>query len=459
MKTAIRAAVAAFTVALSCGTAFANDNPPTLQALLGNPDGLKVAGSTRVRYESVDGQARTGFEPSSQIVSLRTTLMVDYTKGPLRIGGELRDARVYNAGPLSPVTANEVNAFEPVQAYIGANLGDVLGSGTKTSFQAGRMTMTLGSGRLLSGLEFRNTTNGVTGLRTDFVGKTGGALTMFWLMPQLRLPADKTGLLDNKVQLDKESTASVLWGAYATSPKLMADTKFDVGYFRFAEHDRPSLQTRDRNLHTINLRLFRNPSPGKLDWEAEHAFQFGHISSSAVPGASTQKVAASFTHLAVGKTFGGSWAPHLSLEYDHASGSQPTGSYGRFDTLQGNAPLDFAPSGIYSEVNRANITSPGVRLEVTPSKRFDGLLEFRSLFVPSVTDGFASTNVRDPSGKARKYAGEQYDVRGRYWVIPKVLRAEVDLTYLRKGPFFADAPNAPPDGDTKYGAFSLIGYF
>ena len=109
MKTAIRAAVAAFTVALSCGTAFANDNPPTLQDLLGNPDGLKVAGSTRVRYESVDGQARTGFEPSSQIVSLRTTLMVDYTKGPLRIGGELRDARVYNAGPLSPVTARQSN--------------------------------------------------------------------------------------------------------------------------------------------------------------------------------------------------------------------------------------------------------------------------------------------------------------------------------------------------------------
>ncbi len=33
------------------------------------------------------------------------------------------------------------------------------------------------------------------------------------------------------------------------------------------------------------------------------------------------------------------------------------------------------------------------------------------------------------------------------------------LTYLRKGPFFADAPNAPRDGDSKYGAFSLIGYF
>lgn len=459
MKKCVRAAVAAFVVALSCGTAFANDKPPTLQDLLGNPDGVKVVGSTRVRFEDIDGQARTGFEPSSQIVSLRTTLLVDYTTGPFRIGGELRDARVYNAGPLSPVTANEVNTFEPVQAYIGANLGDVLGTGTKTSFQAGRMTMTLGSGRLLSGLEFRNTTNGVTGLRTDFVGKTGGAITAFWLMPQIRLPSDKPSILDNKVRLDRESTASVLWGAYATSPRLMADSKLDVGYFRFAEHDSPKLQTLDRDLHTINLRLFRNPSPGKLDWEAEHAFQFGHISSSLASGAPTRKVAAAFTHLAVGKTFAGSWAPHLTLEYDHASGSKPTGTYGRFDTLLGNAPLDFSPSGIYSEVNRANITSPGVRLEVTPSKRFDGLFEFRSLFVPHVTDGFASTGVRDPGGTARKYAGEQYDLRGRYWIIPKALRAEVDLTYLRKGPFFADAPNAPPDGDTKYGAFSLTGYF
>jgi hypothetical protein len=459
MKRSIRAAVAASAIALSCGTAFANDHPPTLQDLLGNPDGLKVIGSTRVRFETIDGQARTGFEPSSQIVSLRTTLLVDYTTGPFRIGGELRDARAYNAGPLSPVTVNEVNALEPVQAYLGANLGDLLGTGTKASFQAGRMTMTLGSGRLLSGLEFRNTTNGVTGLRTDFVGKTGGALTMFWLMPQLRLPSDKASILSNKVRLDKESTASVLWGAYATSPKVMADSKFDVGYFRFAEHDRPTLQTLDRNLHTIDLRWYRNPSPGKLDWEAEQVYQFGHISSSLIPGAATRKVEASFTHLGVGQTFGGSWAPHLSLVYDYASGSHPNGTYGRFDTLQGNAPLDFAPSGIYSEINRANIRSAGVRLEVAPSKRLDGMAEFRTLSVPSVTDGFASTGVRDPSGNARKYAGEQYDLRGRYWIIPKALRAEVDLTYLRKGPFFADAPNAPPDGDSKYGAFSLIGYF
>lgn len=459
MKRAVCAALAASTFALSCGPAFADDNPPTLQALLGNPDGLKIVGSTRVRYESIDGQARTGFEPSSQIVSLRTTLLVDYTTGPWHIGGELRDARAYNDGPLSPVTVNEVNAFEPVQAYIGGNFGEVLGKGTKTSFQAGRMTMTLGSGRLLSGLEFRNTTNGVTGLRTDFVGKTGGAITAFWLMPQIRLPSDKASILANKVQLDRESTASVLWGAYASSPKLIADSKFDIGYFRFAEHDRPNLQTLDRNLHTIDLRFYRSPSPGKFDWEAEQVVQFGHISSSLAPGAPTRKVVASFTHLGVGQTFGGSWAPHLSVVYDYASGSHPDGTYGRFDTLQGNAPLDFAPSGIYSEINRANIRSAGVRLEVTPTKRLDGMAEFRTLSVPSVTDAFASTGVRDPSGNARKYAGEQYDLRGRYWIIPKALRAEVDLTYLRKGGFFADAPNAPPDGDSKYGAFSLIAYF
>ncbi len=453
------AAFAASACALACGPALADDNPPTLQELLGNPDGLKIVGSTRVRVESIDGQARTGFEPSSQIISLRTTLLIDYTLGPLRIGGELRDARAYNDGPLSPVTVNEVNALEPVQAYIGANLGDTLGTGTKTSVQAGRMTMTLGSGRLLSGLEYRNTTNGVTGVRTDFVGKTGGAITMFWLMPQIRLPSDKASILDNKVQLDRESTASVLWGAYATSPKLIADSKFDVGYFRFAEHDRPNLQTLDRNLHTIDLRWYRNPAPGRFDWEAETIVQFGHISSSVTPNAPTRNVEALFTHFSVGKTFGGAWAPHLSLVYDYASGSHPDGTYGRFDTLQGNAPLDFAPSGIYSEINRANIRSAGVRLELTPNKRLDGMAEFRTLSVPSVTDAFASTGVRDPGGNARNYAGEQYDLRVRYWIIPKALRAEADFTYLRKGPFFADAPNAPPDGDTRYGACSLIAYF
>ncbi|MBY0282902.1 MAG: alginate export family protein [Sphingomonas sp.] len=451
--------IAALTLAVGVAAPAVAEDPPTLYKVLGSPENLKIAGSTRVRFEALDGQARPGFDNASELVSLRTTLFVEYDFNPIRIGGEIRDARVYDSGPRTPISTSEVNAVEPVQAYIAADLGGVLGKGSTTSLQAGRMIISLGSSRLVTSEEFRNTANGYTGLRFDYKARSGATATAFWVLPQTRLPSDRAGLAANRVELDRESIDLVLWGAYVVTPKLVAGGKIDVGYFRLAEHDSRTLQTLDRNLHTIDLRFYRDPAPGKLDWEAEGAFQYGRISSSLAANAPTRPVAATFYHLRIGHSFKGRWAPRLSIEYDYASGTRSTGSFGRFDTLFGGRRADFSPSGIYNEINRTNISSPGVRLEVTPTKRWDGMFEARALFVPEITDVFATTGVRDPLGRSGNYAGDQFDIRARYWLIPKVLRGEVDFTYLRKGPFLRQAPNAPRNGDTRFAAVSLIAYF
>ncbi len=457
MRTKVR--IAAFALAAGVAVPVVAQDSPTLHKVLGAPDNLKINGSTRVRFEALDGQARPGFDSASELVSLRTTLFVEYDFNPIRIGGEIRDARVYDSGPLTPVTTSEVNAVEPVQAYIAADLGGVLGKGSTTSLQAGRMIISLGSSRLVTSEEFRNTANGYTGLRFDFRAKTGATATAFWVLPQTRLPDDRAALRANRVELDRESIDLVLWGAYVSTPKLIAGGKIDIGYFRLAESDGGTIQTLDRNLHTVDFRLFRDAAPGKLDWEAEGAIQYGTISASLAANAPTRRVAAGFYHFSVGRSFKGPWAPRVSIEYDYASGTRSTGTFGRFDTLFGGRRVDFSPSGIFNEINRANISSPGARLEVKPTKRWDGMLDARALFVPEVTDAFATTGVRDPLGRSGNYAGEQFDLRARYWLIPKHLRGEVDFTYLRKGPFLRQAPNAQRNGDTRFAAVSLIAYF
>lgn len=457
MRTIVRILALAL-MAEVAAPAIARD-PPTLHQALGAPGNLKISGSTRARFEALDGQARPEFDSASELVSLRTTLFVEYDLNPIRIGGEIRDARVYDSGPGTPVTTSEVNTLEPVQAYVAADLGDVFGKGSTTSLQAGRMIMSLGSSRLVTSEEFRNTANGYTGLRFDLRAKTGAAATAFWVMPQTRLPADPPGLRSNRVELDRESIDLVLWGAFVSTPKLIAGGKIDLGYFRLAENDGRTLPTLDRNLHTFNFRLYRDPAPGRLDWDAEGAIQFGTISASLAADAAKRRVAAGFYHFSVGRSFAGPWAVRLSIEYDYASGTRSTGSFGRFDTLFGGRRVDFSPSGIFNEINRANISSPGVRLEMKPTKRWDAMLDVRALFVPEVTDAFATTGVRDPLGQSGNYAGEQFDIRARYWLIPKVLRGEVDLTYLRKGPFLRQAPNAQRNGDTRFAAVSLIAYF
>ncbi|MGH6755086.1 MAG: hypothetical protein ACREDP_23240, partial [Bradyrhizobium sp.] len=52
---------------------------------------LKISGSFRARYETIDGQARAGFNSSDDLISLRTRIAADYDAGTLRFGAELYD--------------------------------------------------------------------------------------------------------------------------------------------------------------------------------------------------------------------------------------------------------------------------------------------------------------------------------------------------------------------------------
>ena len=165
-----------------------------------------------------------------------------------------------------------------------------------------------------------------------------------------------------------------------------------------------------------------------------------------------------FVHGDVGYTFGGAWKPHLSVEYDQASGDSPGGDYGRFDTLFGMRRADLAPAGLYNAIGRSNIISPGVRFEVTPSQHTDAFFTLRPLWLAERTDSFSSTGVRDPSGRSGSSAGTQLDTRLRHQ-LSRQLRLELDAVLLRKGRFLRDAPNAPPGQWTRYLAFNATASF
>lgn len=75
------------------------------------------------------------------------------------------------------------------------------------------------------------------------------------------------------------------------------------------------------------------------------------------------------------------------------------------------------------------------------------------------TDSFATTSVRDVTGRSGRFAGHQVDGRVRYWVVPGFLRSEVNALWLAKGRFLKSAPNAPRVGDTGYLSTSLIATF
>ncbi|MBF9151650.1 alginate export family protein [Novosphingobium sp. 1Y9A] len=417
-----------------------------------------MGGSVRLRYETLTGQPRINLPPTDQQVALRTTLAVEYKATPtFRIGAEMFDSRAWLGKPGSSVSANDVNTLEVVQGYVAVDLTPA--QGTKLTLEAGRFVLNLGSRRLIAADDYRNTTNGYTGLRADLKTSDGTAATLIYTLPQIRKPDDQASVLANRYGLDKESFDLRLWGGLVWRPKTVFGATAEASYFRLQERDSPSRATRDRNLHTVAARLIREPKAGKPDFEIEGAWQFGEVSETARTGARKLDVDAWFIHADAGYLFPGPAHLRLSVEYDYASGDGPGGSYGRFDTLFGMRRADFSPAGVLAAIGRSNIKSPGLRAEVAPGKRFDAFATYHPLWLAERTDSFATTGVRDASGKSGTFAGHQIEGRMRYWIVPGFLRGEVNAFWLAKGRFLRAAPNAPATGNTTYVSSAVLASF
>lgn len=442
----------------STGTA-AYAEAPAGQNVVSDPDSLHLSGSVRLRYEALDGQPRAGLRDADEQLDLRTILGAEYTRGAVKAVAELHDSRAWLHREGSPISANEINTLELVQGYVAASFDDPFGQGGKFAIQAGRMTLNLGSRRLVSSDDYRNATNGYTGVRVDLQTADNLTATAIYVLPHIRLPDDLPSIRAQKPGWDRESFDFQLWGGLVARPNTIAKATLELGYFGLLERDWQGHPTRNRDLDNYSARLIRNPRPGQFDFEIEGVYQAGSIRTSASPTAPKQEVSAYFLHADAGYTLRGSSKIRLSVEYDSVSGDAPGGKFGRFDTLFGMRGGDFAQSGIYNAIGRANLSSIGFRAELPPVARWEAYGTYRAMWLAEKTDFFSTTGVRDAAGQSGNFAGNQFEVQIRYWIIPKLLRAQLNGVYLAKGEFLRTAPNAPNTGNTKYIATALTAQF
>jgi len=432
--------------------------PGPLAEALGAPDDLTISATLRARAEGIDGQFRPRPAAADSMVSLRTTLAVEYDAGPVRFGGELWDSRAYGEARTSSITTSDVNTLELVQAYARVELGDWRkgAKGGKGLLTLGRQTMDIGSRRLVARNRFRQTSNGFTGANLEWTTRSGARLQAFWTMPQLRRPDDAQGLQDNRVKFDLETTRVQFFGAHGTLPHVLGGS-FEAYGFRLAEQDGDNRLTRNRRLLTLGARAFARPAAGQWDHDVEGAYQFGTARRSTGAADLTDlDVSAWFLHAEAGYSLKHGWKPRVAALFDAASGDRGRpGRYGRFDTLYGARRFDFGPTALYGALQRSNIVSPGVRLEAAPDKRTDVMASYRVLWLESARDAFATTGVRDASGASGRFAGHQAEVRLRHWIVPDLLQAETGGAVLFKRGVLSAAPNAPGTGNSVYGYFDL----
>ena len=428
----------------------AGDRPFRLHDALHVPDWLILGGSQRTRYEGLANQFRPGLDQNDQAIALRILVMLGASFGPASIVGELQDSRAYLTDENSGISTSVVNALEPLQAYVNFHLDHVFVDGAGLDLRAGRQTMNLGGQRLVARHRFRNTIQNYTGITSHWLTSGGTELFAFGVLPVRVEPdnSDSEGLLDNRIELDRESFDLAFWGAFFKQ-SLGSGTALEVYFFGLNERDGEDFATRNRQLYTPGLRVVREPQGGEWDTDLENVVQFGsRRSSTEGDDTSDHEALAYFHHASAGYTFGVAWAPRVSAEFDHASGDDPsTQRYERFDSLFGPRRSEFGPTDIYGPLGRENIISAGLRIGAKPHPLLDGYVSWRANWLADDRDSFARTGVRDESGQSGRFAGNQIELRARLWLIPDSLRWELGGAAFIQGRFMCDAPNATGYGD------------
>ncbi len=79
-------------------------------------------------------------------------------------------------------------------------------------------------------------------------------------------------------------------------------------------------------------------------------------------------------------------------------------------------------------MQRSNLISPAVRLEVTPSPVWDAFITYRSLFLAKATDSFATTGYGTVPVDPVTSRASRSRLRLRYWIIPDAMLLDTGIT-------------------------------
>lgn len=423
-------ALGALSLGVLAAPALAQDPPKQpirINDYIGGPDYLRISGQHRTRFESLNGQFRTGStrDTEDQLFN-RSTLSVDYTRNEWGATIEGLDGRAFGTRDDSFADTTTVNTLDVLQA----NASYAFGNGHKVTL--GRFTMDVGSRRLVACNEYRNTINSFNGVLWDYENEKGAARA-FWTMPTHRRPSNRMMLVDNEHDWDTQTTDYQFYGVHLTQ-RIGDAANFEQYIFRLTD-DRSG---RDEDITTLGLRYDRPSRPGHLFGEAEAALQIGDRFA--------DDVEAYFAHASVGYTCDCDIQPSVRVAIDYATGDGSGNDYERFNTLFGARRFEYGPTGIYGAIGRRNIISPEIRFSVRPTDTTWIMLAWRDIRLETGSDAWVEAS--DNTGQGRS-VGQQTELRLRWEPCKRNMRFEVGGAYLAGGNF-RETSTSGRSSDTRY---------
>src|SRR5690606_28942400 len=319
--------------------------------------------------------------------------------------------------------------------------------------RAGRMTMNLGSRRLLARSGFRNTISSFTGIDWEWRGADGNNARAFYVVPMRILPSAPDALLGNDRELDRGNRDTAFRGAYYRFPAFGNRDNAELFWLGMDRGNRPRNDGAPRDLDTFGFRFFRPSEPRHWSYEVEAVWQRGESSATA---AGVRRVGldheAYFYHWEFGYAFAARWSPVLLLQADHASGDEDPfdDRNDGYDTLFGERRFDFAPQGIYGAFARGNLRTPGIRLTFRPKPRWRAMLSYRSFELAAARDAWSGVGLRDLTGQSGRSIGTQLEGSFNWSAIEDRLSLEAGFAQLWAGRFMREASGPSFRGDPTY---------
>ncbi len=414
-----------------------------------------LTGSARARAEVLANQFRAGGSGSDQQLATRLLLHARATTDDWTAGVEIQDSRGYFDDDGSRLTTSNINAADILQFYAQRRLE--FADDAKATLTLGRQTLDIGSQRQLERVEFANVIFNYTGAYLHVDQASGYQWHALYVVPVGRLPVDPAGLRDNRVVADREQSQRRLWGLHAVRrdawPGAVPGLLAEAFVYGLRERDTERFPTPNRDYLTVGLRLFRAPAAGEWDFEFEPAWRSGSRRLSAAAGDLRDLDVDAWTvHAHIGYTFDVPWRIRLALDHDQATGDRDPRDdrYDQYERLFGSRRTDLGNTGIYGPLTPANIRATGARIEGAPNARTDFRIAWKYAQLDSATDVWDIASVRDASGRAGRTIGNAYDARLRWWLVTGTWRAEIGFSYLNRGRFARQAPNASREGDPHY---------
>jgi Alginate export len=398
------------------------------------PPWLRVRGEFRERAE---GFVNAGFvDGRDDLYYLSRFRFNDTATGKAMAATvQLQDARVGNktVGPTgTPFTAS----FDLRQAFVDVNAKGV--GKTHIGGRFGRQEIAFGDQRLVGHANWINSGRTFDAARVTVTSKPA-QIDLF--------AASVVRILDG--EFDKSGNGNRFAGAYVSSGRILPrGTAESYLFWRRDVNLRAETGPLDSLQQvTAGARLV-GTLPARLDYNVEMAVQRGSLGP--------DSVRAWAGHWQIRETLEGSRTPHLTAEYNLASGdADPVdGIRGTFDQLY---PTAHDKYGLADQVGWRNIHHVRIGFDITPIKATPISVNYHSYWLAEKRDALYAASgaplARVPGGAASRRVGQEIDVQIAHPLTP-YLGLTAGYSHLVAGPFLKQAT----PGESYSGPFVMATY-